>query len=466
MDFRNSHISTNIEAQTPKKDSCQKVYFKTFGCRTNLYDTQVMRENLSDFEATLDENEASIIIVNSCTVTNGADSGVRSYVRKVQAQGKKVLFAGCGVGTQGGALFSQNLVNGVLGHSHKENINYALKEIVQDRRFFYADELDKKHLDSTRLAEFVGKSRAFIKIQEGCDFACSYCVIPLVRGRARSYGISSVISQVHNLINSGVAEVVLTGTNVGSYGKDNGTNIAALLKELFKINGLKRVRIGSLEPSQIDEEFLELLGEDKFARHLHIALQHTHNTMLNLMNRANCFEGDARLLERIASLGYAIGTDFIVAHPGESEAIWQEALANIKSLPLTHIHPFIYSVRDGTKSASLAKQYPSIRGDVAKSRLHELQAAIKAKNKAFRESKKAKNKPLQILVEKKLGGHYYGLDEYFNKIIIEHITSNAPKHLQKTKDIQNPQKKPDLVAKQWILMQDYQIKEEHNYAII
>lgn len=474
MDFTESYSKTNIEAQTPqthKNDSCQKVYFKTFGCRTNLYDTQVMRENLRDFEATLDESEASIIVVNSCTVTNGADSGVRSYVRKVQAQGKKVLFAGCGVGTQGRALFSQNLVNGVLGHSHKEHINYAIKELTQNKRFFYADELDKKHLDSTMIAEFVGKSRAFIKIQEGCDFACSYCVIPLVRGGARSYEISSVIAQVQNLIHCGVAEVVLTGTNVGSYGKDKGTNISSLLKELFKLNGLKRVRIGSLEPSQIDEEFLELLSEDKFARHLHIALQHTHNAMLSIMNRANRVESDARLLEKIASLGYAIGTDFIVGHPGEDENIWQEALANAKSLPLTHIHPFIYSVRDGTKSASLVKQYPHILGNVAKSRLHELQSIIKAKNKAFRESKKAKNKPLQILVEKKLGEHYYGLDEYFNKIIIESTidsssASKAFKNAQKTNEVQSLQKKPDLVQKSWLLMQDYEIQEEHNYAII
>lgn len=455
---QDSHRHHSCRHDSHKTDSCQKdsrpkVYFKTFGCRTNLYDTQVMRQNLHDFEATLEESEASIVVVNSCTVTNGADSGVRSYVRKIQSQGKKILFAGCGVGTQGKALFSQNLVSGILGHSHKEHINIALKALSQDKEVFYADELGKKHLDSTMIAEFVGKSRAFVKIQEGCDFACSYCVIPLVRGAARSYEIDSVRSQVQSLIDSGISEVVLTGTNVGSYGKDKGTNISTLLKVLFKLDGLKRVRIGSLEPSQIDEEFLELLGEEKFCRHLHIALQHTHDEMLSIMNRTNRFEADARLLEKIASLGYAIGTDFIVAHPGESQAIWQEALANAKSLPLTHIHPFIYSPRDGTKSANLIAQakYPPIRGDVAKSRLHELQSAIKAKNRAFRESKKAKNASLKILIEKQLGGHYYGLDEFFNKIIIQ-STPHTP--LQ------------TLSQPQWLAISDYEIKEEHNYAII
>ena len=452
QDFGSQDFSSqDLHKQDSSKNSRLKVYFKTFGCRTNLYDTQVMRQNLHDFEATLEESEASIVVVNSCTVTNGADSGVRSYVRKIQSQGKKILFAGCGVGTQGKALFRQNLVSGILGHSYKEHINTALKQLSHSKKVFYADELDKKHLDSTMIAEFVGKSRAFIKIQEGCDFACSYCVIPLVRGAARSYEIDSVRSQVQSLIDSGISEVVLTGTNVGSYGKDKGTNISTLLKELFKLDGLKRVRIGSLEPSQIDDEFLELLGEEKFCRHLHIALQHTHDEMLSIMNRVNRFDTDARLLEKIASLGYAIGTDFIVAHPGESEAIWQEALANAKSLPLTHIHPFIYSLRDGTKSANLIKQYPLIRGDVAKSRLHELQSAIKAKNRAFRESKKAKNTSLKILIEKQLGGHYYGLDEFFNKIII-----------QSMHDTQAPLQK----SSQWLAISDYEIKEEHNYAII
>ena len=481
MDFMDS-LRNNHQAnkQHIKIDSRPKVYFKTFGCRTNLYDTQVMRENLSDFEATLEESEASIIVVNSCTVTNGADSGVRSYIRKIQSQGKKVLFAGCGVGTQGATLFHQNLVSAVLGHSHKEHINHALKEISQNKRFFYADELDKKHLDSTMIAEFVGKSRAFIKIQEGCDFACSYCVIPLVRGKARSYEISAIINQVQNLLDSGISEVVLTGTNVGSYGKDKGTNISALLKELFRLNGLKRIRIGSLEPSQINEEFLEILSEDKFSRHLHIALQHTHNTMLDIMNRINRFETDALLLEKIASLGYAIGTDFIIAHPGESEAIWQEAMENLKILPLTHIHPFIYSVRDGTASANLIKKYPLIRGDVAKERLHELKSTIATKNRLFRESKKRERTTLKILIEKQLGGHYYGLDEFFNKIIIKHesiessidtissqTSSKIPHKIYTPINTQTPPtNNKNQYISQWLAISEYDIKEEHNYAVI
>ncbi len=416
----------------------QKVYFKTFGCRTNLYDTQIMRQNLRDFDFTEDEAQAQIIVVNSCTVTNGADSGVRNYIRRASKSGKRIVFAGCGVKTQGKTLYEDSLVSDVLGHSHKERINALL---LGERRFFYDDDLAKNHLDSTIISEFVGKSRAFIKIQEGCDFACSYCVIPAVRGGARSYDMRQILEQVRILTDKGALEVVLTGTNVGSYGKDKNSNIARLLSELFKIENLKRIRIGSLEPSQIDDEFFELLGNERLERHIHIALQHTHNTMLEKMNRNNRFESDYRLLERIAKLNYAIGTDFIIGHPGEDHIIWQEALQNLKSLPLTHIHPFIYSPRDNTPSASM---HPRIKGNEAKQRLHELSKLIAQNNLTFRKAQLASKKPLEILIEKRIGDYYYGLDEFFNKIVIKSSKS----------------------LPQWLALNNYETQEDMNYARI
>lgn len=416
----------------------KKVFFKTFGCRTNLYDTQIMRENLGDFAHTLEEAQADIVVINSCTVTNGADSSVRSYVRKARDLGKSVVFAGCGVKTQGRELLEKGLVDGVLGHSHKESIAQALDKLAQGQKFFYEDNL--AHLDSSIVSEFVGKSRAFIKIQEGCDFACSYCIIPSVRGKSRSLPLKQIVKQVQVLVDSGVQEIVLTGTNVGSYGKDSNSSITKLLHTLFAIPDLKRVRIGSLEPSQIDEEFCELLAHPKLERHLHIALQHTHNAMLKLMNRANCFEEDSRLLHTIADLGYAIGTDYIVGHPGESEEVWEQAFSNVRTLPLTHIHPFVYSIRSGTASASMSDR---VNGAVAKERLHSLNTHIQEANLAFRRKRQTQDKPLQVLIEKQLGGVYVGLDEHFNKIFIESTQELG----------------------QWVEITEYDIKE-HNYAKI
>ncbi len=396
----------------------EKVYFKTFGCRTNQFDTQVMMSKLKDYELTMDELESDIIVVNSCTVTNGADSSVRNYIASMKRKNPnaRVVLAGCGAHSKGESLFADKKVFGVMGHSEKERIN----EILQQPRPFYQIG-DLEHIDSTIVEEFVGKSRAFIKVQEGCDFACSYCIIPQVRGAARSHREETILTQVQKLAGNGFGEFILTGTNVGSYGKDRDTSMAALLKKMSMIRGVRRIRIGSLEPIQIDEAFMELLDEPWMARHLHIALQHTSDKMLRLMNRRNDFKSDLALFEKIAQKGYAIGTDFIVGHPGEDKASWAEAIDRIKMLPLTHIHAFSYSKRDNTASAIMK---PEIKGDIAKARHRELTALIDVKNYAFR---RAHTDNLEVLLESGKGGVYRGFDQYYNKIEVasdEDLSSN------------------------------------------
>ncbi|CAA6815416.1 MAG: tRNA-t(6)A37 methylthiotransferase [uncultured Sulfurovum sp.] len=396
----------------------KKVYFKTFGCRTNQFDTQVMMSKLKDFELTQNENEADVIMVNSCTVTNGADSSVRAYI---SGQGRKnpkakVILAGCGSHSKGESLFEDKKVFGVIGHSEKEKINDILK---YDKPFYQIGDLE--HIDSTIVEEFVGKSRAFIKIQEGCDFRCSYCIIPSVRGDARSHKEEDILAQIQKLAANGFGEFILTGTNVGSYGGKEGTSMAKLLKRMSMIRGVRRIRIGSLEPIQIDDEFKELLTEPWMARHLHIALQHTSDKMLKLMNRRNKFKTDIELLNEIAEKGYAIGTDYIVGHPGEDEKEWKEAIDRVKLLPLTHVHAFSYSKRDNTASATMK---PEVRGNIAKERHKELSALIKNKNHDFRMEN---NKNLEVLIEQGKDNLYNGYDQYFNKIEVsshEDITSN------------------------------------------
>jgi len=385
----------------------QKVYFKTFGCRTNQFDTQVMMSKLKDFELTLEEDEADIVMVNSCTVTNGADSSVRAYISGVNRKkpNTKVVIAGCGSHSKGESLFESKKVFGVMGHSEKENINAILK---YQKPFYEIGDLE--HIDSTIVDEFIGKSRAFIKIQEGCDFACSYCIIPSVRGGARSHKEQDIITQITKLASNGFGEFILTGTNVGSYGKEQGSSMAKLLKLISQIRGVRRIRIGSLEPIQIDNEFKELLDEPWMAKHLHIALQHTSDKMLEIMNRRNNFRADVALLEEIASHGYGIGTDYIVGHPGEDDISWREAIERVKTLPLTHIHAFSYSKRDGTASADMKD---IVRGNIAKERHRELTEIIKAKNLEFR---KEHNSNLEVLVEKGKEGIYQGYDQYYNRV--------------------------------------------------
>ena len=388
----------------------ERVYFKTFGCRTNQFDTQVMMSRLREFELSADELEADVVVVNSCTVTNGADASVRQYINAVQRKNPKarVILAGCGAHSKGEELFRDGKVFGVMGHSEKEKIDALLR---RDERFYEIGDLE--HIDETVVEEFVGKSRAFIKIQEGCDFRCSYCIIPHVRGNARSHAPEKVAEQVERLAANGFGEFILTGTNVGSYGRDRGGNLAGLLKRLSGIRGVRRLRIGSLEPIQIDAEFRELLDEPWMARHLHIALQHTSDRMLERMNRRNRYVEDRELFEELAQRGYALGTDFIVGHPGEGEAEWREAMERIEALPLTHIHAFTYSPRQGTPSAQMGA---AVRGDIAKARHRELTERIKEKNLRFRQAHKHN---LQVLVENGKEGIYQGFDQYYNRVLIE-----------------------------------------------
>ncbi|MDD3774577.1 MAG: tRNA (N(6)-L-threonylcarbamoyladenosine(37)-C(2))-methylthiotransferase MtaB [Sulfurovaceae bacterium] len=385
----------------------KKVYFKTFGCRTNQFDTQVMLSNLHQFTISNEETQSDIVVINSCTVTNGADSSVRQYISSLKRKNPnaKIILAGCGAHAKGETLWKDGSVFGVMGHSEKSNIN----KLLQNEEPFY-EIGDLNHIDTTVVENFIGKSRAFIKIQEGCNFDCSYCIIPQVRGRARSHAEDTILEQIKILASNGYGEFVLTGTNVGSYGRDIGSSLAALLKKISSIRGVRRIRIGSLEPIQIDDGFKELLTEPWMAKHLHIALQHTSDEMLSLMNRRNKFNEDIKLLNFLAEHGYALGTDYIVGHPGESEAIWKEAMQRVWSLPLTHIHAFTYSRRDNTASAFMKQD---ISGDIAKIRHNELTSCIKAKNREFRE-KNYKN--LEVLLESGQNNIYKGFDQYYNTL--------------------------------------------------
>jgi len=410
----------------------QKVYFKTFGCRTNVFDSQVMMSALSDYEVTDNEGEADIVIVNSCTVTNGADVSVRGYINQIEKQSKKVFLTGCGAHTKGESLFSAGKVQGVFGQSEKMKINTLLSS---ENRFYEIGDLN--YIDDAIVDEFVGKSRAFIKIQEGCNFRCSYCIIPYVRGDARSMDESKILEQVSRLASNGFGEFVLTGTNVGSYGQGEGRNIAALMQKMALIRGVRRIRVGSLEPIQINEAFREILDEPWLERHLHIAIQHSSDSMLKIMNRRNRIANDIELFGMLNAKGFGLGTDFIVGHPGETDALWDEAMENIGKLHLTHIHPFTYSKRDGTPSATMK---PEVNGAVSAKRMAELTALIEANNRAFREGYKG---VLEVLVESGENGLYSGYDQFYNKVVIEHSED---------------------ICGDWITLDNYEVHDEYNMA--
>ncbi|MBF7059476.1 tRNA (N(6)-L-threonylcarbamoyladenosine(37)-C(2))-methylthiotransferase MtaB [Campylobacter volucris] len=410
----------------------KKVFFKTFGCRTNIYDTQLLKTYIKEHEIVQDETQADVVVVNSCTVTNGADSGLRAYINSVKKNGVKVILTGCGAVSKGKDFFDKKEIFGVLGASNKNKIN---EFISYDKEFYELGNLN--FIDTKIVSDYENHTKAFVKIQEGCDFACSYCIIPSVRGKSRSVLQDEIVKQIKILAQNGYSEIVLTGTNIGSYGLKEKTTLGRLLQLIGKIDGIKRIRLGSLEPAQIDESFKEILNETWLERHLHIALQHTHEKMLRIMRRRSHTKNDLALFNELSEKGFALGTDFIVAHPGESEEIWESALENFKNFNLTHIHAFIFSPRDGTHSASMSER---INGEIAKERLNTLKTIVEKNNFEFRKKQKQK---LEILVESKKGEFYEGYDQFFNKIKI--------------------QTKQDI-AKQWLEIEKYDIKYEYNFV--
>ncbi len=426
-----------------------KIFFKTFGCRTNIYDTQVMISQLlgaknaqsADFEISESESEADIIVINSCTVTNNADKTLREYISRLNRLNKKIFFTGCALENVGKNAYQKGNIFGAFGHSKKAEVAHLLNA---QSPFFMPNDLSA--VDNVALTTLTGRTRAFIKVQEGCDFKCSYCIIPQVRGKARSLNRELILSQIRTLSVQGISEFVLSGTNLGSYGKDSRDSLPNLISDIARIKGVRRIRLGSLEPSQIKSDFLAMLDSPLTAnvleKHLHIAIQHTDDSMLKLMNRANRFEKDLALFESLANKGFAIGTDFIVAHPNESDKIFESALEKLKSMPLTHIHCFIFSPRKNTKSATMPNTTPKI---VAKERLARVKKLIDFKNFTFRQQIANQKTPLNILVESKKGAFCYGFDQYFNKMAIK-----TDKNLSKS----------------WVKIDDFIAKKDINYAEI
>ena len=409
------------------------MYFKTFGCRTNIYDTELMKQVAEGkYLIVSKEEEAEIVVVNSCTVTNSADKNLKHYLNR--NRDKKIFLTGCGAHSIGEKLFEEGKVFAVFGHREKEQISNLLE---REAPFIEVGELD--FINSKIVTNIGDRSRAFIKIQEGCDFDCGYCIIPKVRGKARSMPEEKILEQIRILSSNGFGEFVLTGINMGSYGKDSNTSLSELLLKIFKIRGVKRVRLGSLEPSQIDEKFLSILDNPILERHLHIALQYADDRMLRIMKRRNRVKSSLALFEKLAEKGFALGTDYIVGHPGESEEIFETGFQNLQKFPLTHIHIFNYSPRDGTHSATLKQE---VNGVEVKDRHKKIENLIKDKSLEFRKREREKGTPLKVLVENYKEGYYQGFDQFFNKILIKSQTD---------------------LTHQWVTINNYQV-EDLNYA--
>lgn len=358
----------------------KKVAFITLGCKVNQYETNAMCEKFINkgYEVVEKEEKADIYIVNTCTVTNMSDRKSRQMLRRVKEINEKAIIVACGCYAQVAKEELEKIdeIDIVLGNNEKKNIvDYVEKYIKEKNKIIEIEDVMQKR-DFVDFGEvtYTEKTRAVIKVQDGCDRFCSYCIIPYARGRVRSRLPESIINEITQIANAGIKEVVITGIHIASYGKDfrNNYKLIDLLEEINKIEGIKRIRLGSIEPTLITEEFVNRLSKlEKICDHFHLSLQSGCDATLERMNRKYTteeFEKVVVLLRKYYK-NVALTTDIIVGFPEETNEEFVQTYNYLNKIDFYKMHIFKYSPRKGTKAALMKNQVP---GDIKEERSKKL----------------------------------------------------------------------------------------------
>lgn len=389
------------------------------GCKVNSYETQAMAELLKEagFEIVDFEKEAEVYVINTCSVTAMADKKSRQMIHRVRRQnpGACVVAAGCFTQTTDLDVVYECGANIVLGNNEKTKLvseidKYFINQHCglltgpgeDNKRFVEIVDVNDKDItyESMRITADDNHTRAFIKVQDGCNMYCSYCIIPYARGRIRSRVISDVVEEVTGLADAGYKEVVITGIHLTSYGHGTDETLADLILAVNAINGIERIRLGSLEPRVITEDFLDKIKKaDKLCPHFHLSLQSGSATVLERMNRHYSpaeYKTGCDLLRKYFD-NPAITTDVIVGFPGETEAEFDETLAFVKDIAFFEMHVFMYSRRAGTKADKMPNQ---VKEEIKKERSKKLIALADEMSDNYR--KGWLDKELEVLIEEEV----------------------------------------------------------------
>ncbi len=399
----------------------KKVAFYTLGCKVNQYETESIKNQLikKGYEEVSFEDKADIYIVNSCTVTSVADRKTRNMLRrakKINPNGA-VIVTGCYAQTNSKELLEMEDIDYVIGNTDKsgivnfiEDIENRTMEKLKNHNIF----LDSEYAEY-EFATLREMSRAYVKIQDGCNNFCSYCKIPFARGKSRSRQKNNILKEITKLSQEGFKEIILIGINLGAYGEDleNGGNFEDLLKDILKIEGIERVRIGSVYPDKISDEFIEMFSNPKLMPHLHISLQSCDDTVLKRMRRKY---GSSLIEERLTKLRKAVPNmeytaDVIVGFPGESQEMFENSYNLIDKIGFSGLHIFQYSDRENTLASTFQDK---IDPKVKKERADELEKLKEIM--AERERKKYLDRELKVLVEEEKDGYLYGYSENYLRV--------------------------------------------------
>ena len=358
-----------MENNNLKINRSKTVAFLTLGCKVNSYETDGMKELFlkAGYEIKDFEDQADVYVINTCTVTNMADRKSRQMLHRAKKKNPEgvVVAVGCYVQASKDTLEEDSAIDLVIGNNKKNQIVEILEEHFgnNDLRETLVDIGKEKEFEELSIGAAGEKTRAYIKVQDGCNQFCSYCIIPYARGRVRSRKLDEVVKEVNRLVGEGYKEIVLTGIHLSSYGIDFEEDITllTLIQTVSTIDGLKRIRLGSLEPRIITEEFVDTLKEnDKFCPHFHLSMQSGCTETLKRMNRRYTAEEFYEKCELIRSRFEtpAITTDVIVGFPGETDEEFSETKAFVQKVAFAQMHVFKYSKRKGTKAADMENQVP------------------------------------------------------------------------------------------------------------
>ena len=373
--------------------------------------------------------EAELYVVNTCSVTSQADARARKAIRRLHAERPEssIVVTGCYAQRAPEEIAALPGVSLIVGAADRADIVRQVEALEPGQQKLAVSPIEQAQtfLD-VPIAEMMERSRALVKVQEGCNQSCTFCIVPQTRGRSRSRHPERVVSQVEGLVQAGYTEIVLTGVHVGSYGLDlehDRTDLTQLIKAVLQVPGLERFRLSSIEPSSITPEIIELMAtEPKFARHFHIPFQSGSDKILQHMQRGYSAAEFVRLVsaiaERVPNCG--VGTDVIAGFPGESDEDFQQTFDILERLPISYLHPFTYSVRPGSTAEAFSDQVP---GDVKKRRTRSLKRLSRDKSRAFGERLVGETVSVLLEHDKRAGEAATGWTDNYLKVVVSNPAS-------------------------------------------
>lgn len=397
-----------------------KFFLKSMGCKSNQYEGSIIEESLinAGFEKVNNLDESDYFILNSCTVTHKADNETFYILRNAKHVNNniKTVLTGCVAQVEREQLLEKDYIDFVIGNDEKLKL---AEYLLSDTKFAVQNIMEQAIFNDTLLLDTT-KTRACVKIQDGCDNRCSYCIIPFARGKSRSASEDFILKQIETLAEHDFKEIVLTGIHIGQWGKDINKSFLDLLKFLEENSPIARIRMGSLNPLEITEEVLEFLSSSKkFCPHFHLSLQSANNDTLRRMNRFYTVE---KYLEQIEDINAKfnlpfLGSDIIAGFVGETDEEFSNTVENLKKSGLTQIHTFPYSIRKGTIAEKLEGHLPD---NIKEYRASVIKQISNIKFKEF--MNKNVGTTHQILVEKHLDKHtgfLKGVSENYLKVVVK-----------------------------------------------